>query len=290
MTFRDVLKERIHHDIGFDFFLKDGAPRLQFNIIFKENAVVCGTVFIPTIVKVVNDEFFLESAEDESKPQIKLIKKDGENVSVGEIVAELYGNAEVLLKAERTICNFLSELSGIATHVRRNQKILEDKFSLKSVFLLDTRKDDPLMRAEHKYAVRIGGARNHRFGFFDGILIKDNDIAVYGGISRAIDRRLSEARFLTRVEIEVGNLDNLKEVLIDGRVDAILLDNMSTDMLGKAVDMISKSGKSYLIEASGVREEDISEVSKTGVNFISLSALVRKAPFIDVSMKAVDPL
>jgi nicotinate-nucleotide pyrophosphorylase (carboxylating) len=287
MTFKDVLKERIHHDLGFDFYVKDGAPRSQFNIIFKEDALVCGTIFIPTIVKLVNEEFFLESVEEDDKPQIKVIKKDGEIVSAGEVVVELYGNVEVLLKAERTICNVLSELSGIATHVRRKQKINDDNLSAQKVFLLDTRKDDPLMRAEHKYAVRVGGARNHRFGFFDGILIKDNDITAYGGIREAIDRRLSDARLLTRVEIEVGSLDDLREVLIDGRVDAILLDNMPVDMLVKAVDMISNSGKSYLIEASGVREEEINKVMETGVNFISISALVRKAPYIDVSMKAV---
>jgi nicotinate-nucleotide pyrophosphorylase (carboxylating) len=287
MTFKDVLKERIHHDLGFDFYVKDGAPSSQFNIIFKEDALVCGTIFIPTIVKLVNEEFFLESVEEDDKPQIKVIKKDGEIVSAGEVVVELYGNVEVLLKAERTICNVLSELSGIATHVRRKQKINDDDLSAQKVFLLDTRKDDPLMRAEHKYAVRVGGARNHRFGFFDGILIKDNDITAYGGIREAIDRRLSDARLLTRVEIEVGSLDDLREVLIDGRVDAILLDNMPVDMLVKAVDMISNSGKSYLIEASGVREEEINKVMETGVNFISISALVRKAPYIDVSMKAV---
>ncbi len=153
--------------------------------------------------------------------------------------------------------------------------------------MLDTRKDDPLMRAEHKYAVRVGGAKNHRAGFFDGILIKDNDIMVYGGIRQAIDRRLNEEKLLTRVEIEVGSLKDLLTVLDDGRVDAILLDNMPADMLKKAVAMIAAAKKSYLIEASGVKEEEIGKVSETGVNFISLSSLVRKATYIDVSMKAV---
>lgn len=287
MTFKDLLKERIHHDLGFNFFVKDGAPWSYFNIIFKEEAVMCGMIFVPTIIKLVNEEFFLESTEDDDKPQIKIMKRDGESVSSGEVVAELYGNAEVLLKAERTICNILSELSGIATNVGQKQRVLNDRLSGKEVFLLDTRKDDPLMRPEHKYAVRIGGAKNHRSGFYDGILIKDNDIAVYGGIREAINKRISDARLLTRIEIEVGNLEDLKEVLIDGRVDAILLDNMSVDMLRKAVDMISKSGKSYLIEASGIREEELEEISETGVNFISISALVRKARPVDVSMKAV---
>ncbi|MGO9480199.1 MAG: carboxylating nicotinate-nucleotide diphosphorylase [Candidatus Kryptoniota bacterium] len=287
MIFKDVLKERIHHDLGFDFFVKDGAPRSKFNVIFKEDAIVCGMIFVPTIVKLVDEEFFLEPVEQDDGPQIKILKKDGESIKAGEVAAEISGNAEVLLKAERIICNVLSELSGIATHVGCQLSSINEQLSRRKVFLLDTRKDDPLMRAEHKYAVRVGGAKNHRAGFFDGILIKDNDIMVYGGIRQAIDRRLNEEKLLTRVEIEVGSLKDLLTVLDDGRVDAILLDNMPADMLKKAVAMIAAAKKSYLIEASGVKEEEIGKVSETGVNFISLSSLVRKATYIDVSMKAV---
>lgn len=238
--------------------------------------------------KRVDDEFFLEPAEEEKCPQIKILKKDGENVKAGDVAAEISGNAEVLLKAERTICNVLSELSGIASHVSNQQSAIRNlKSEIAQVFLLDTRKDDPLMRAEHKYAVRVGGAKNHRAGFYDGILIKDNDISVYGGIRQAIERRLREEKLLTRVEIEVGSLKDLQTVLDDGRVDAILLDNMPADTLKKAVAMIAAAKKSYLIEASGVKEEEIAKVSATGVNFISLSSLVRKASYVDVSMKAV---
>ena len=285
MTFKDVLKERIHHDLGFDYFVKDGAPQSRFNVIFKEDAVVCGMIFVPTIVKLVDEEFFLESAEQKPKPQIRILMKDGQQVKAGEVGAEISGNGEVLLKAERTICNVLSELSGIATHVSCELSTIGDRPSARDVYLLDTRKDDPLMRPDHKYAVRTGGAKNHRSGFFDGILIKDNDISVYGGIREAIDRRLCEEKLLTRVEIEIGKLDDLQVVLKDGRVDAILLDNMTANMLKKAVAMIKKSGKSYLVEASGVKEEDIARISETGVNFISMSSLVRKARHIDVSMK-----
>jgi len=288
MIFKDILKERIHHDLGFDFFVKDGAPQSRFNVIFKENAIVCGTIFVPTILKLVDEEFFLEPIEREAKPQAKILKKDGVSVKAGEVAAEISGNAEVLLKAERTICNVLSELSGIATHVNciLNAQYANGRIS-GNVFLLDTRKGDPLMRPENKYAVRIGGAKNHRAGFFDGILIKDNDITVYGGIRGAIDRRLRDEKLLMRVEIEVGKLDDLQIVLKDGRVDAILLDNMSADMLKKAVAMINSSGKSYLIEASGIKDEEVGKISETGVNFISLSSLVRRAPYIDVSMKAI---
>jgi nicotinate-nucleotide pyrophosphorylase (carboxylating) len=242
-------------------------------------------IFVPTIVKLVDEEFFLEPAEQEPKPQAKILMKDGQQVKAGEVGAEISGNGEVLLKAERTICNMLSELSGIATHVSCELSTIGDRPSARDVYLLDTRKDDPLMRPDHKYAVRTGGAKNHRSGFFDGILIKDNDISVYGGIREAIDRRLCEEKLLTRVEIEIGKLDDLQVVLKDGRVDAILLDNMTANMLKKAVAMIKKSGKSYLVEASGVKEEDIARISETGVNFISMSSLVRKARHIDVSMK-----
>jgi nicotinate-nucleotide pyrophosphorylase (carboxylating) len=286
MTFKDILKERIHHDLGFDFFVKDGAPQSRFNVIFKENAIVCGMIFIPTILKLVDEEFFLEPIGPDIKTQIKILRKDGGSVKADEVGAEISGNAEVLLKAERTICNVLSELSGIATNVNSKLTAIGNQSPAKKVFLLDTRKDDPLMRPEHKYAVRVGGAKNHRAGFFDGILIKDNDISVYGGIRGAIDRRLREEKLLTRVEIEVGSLDDLQVVLKDERVDAILLDNMTVDMLKKAVSMIGRSGKTYIVEASGVKREDVGEVAETGVNFISLSSLVCEAPYIDVSMKA----
>ncbi|MGB6066623.1 MAG: carboxylating nicotinate-nucleotide diphosphorylase, partial [Desulfomonilaceae bacterium] len=263
-------------------------PDAAFSLLVKENALLCGIIFVPTIVKLVDEEFFLEPLKQTARPRVHVIRKDGEIVSAGEVVAEISGNAEVLLKAERTICNTVSELSGIATHVRSQLSAVSGQHpaSGQSVFLLDTRKDDPLMRPEHKYAVRVGGARNHRAGFYDGILIKDNDISVYGGIRKAIDTKLADAKFLTRIEIEVGSLSDLRQVLDDGRVDAILLDNMSPAEIREAVSMISHSGRSYLVEASGIGEYDINEISRTGVGFISLSSLIRKASYIDVSMKA----
>ncbi len=289
MIFKDILKERIHHDLGFDFYVKEDSPDAAFSVLVKERAVLCGMIFVPTIVKLVDEEFFLEPLEATALPRVHAIRKDGEIVEPGEAVAEISGSAEVLLKAERTICNLLSELSGIATHVSSQLSAIGGQHSASgnNVVLLDTRKDDPLMRPEHKYAVRVGGARNHRAGFFDGVLIKDNDISIHGGIGRAIDSKLAGVRFLTRVEIEVGNLADLREVLADGRVDAILLDNMPPATLREAVSLIAKSGRPYLVEASGIGEYDLREISETGVGFVSLSSLIRKAPFVDVSMKAV---
>lgn len=280
MNFKDILKERIHHDLGFDFYSKDGYPYSKFEIIFKESSLIAGTIFVPTIIKLVEDGFFLEGFEGSESYKFDIIKKDGERTSSRETIMYVYGNANVLLKAERTICNILSELSGIATHVK---EVLSDSDS--SIFLLDTRKNDPLFRPEHKYAINLAGGRNHRSGFFDGILIKDNDIAVFGSIKSAIDNSLKASKFLTKIEIEVGNIEDLQTVLTDGRVDAILLDNMSAQKLKIATEIISQSKKRYLVEASGVREEDVKDVSKTGVEFISMSSLIRRARYIDVSMK-----
>jgi nicotinate-nucleotide pyrophosphorylase (carboxylating) len=145
-----------------------------------------------------------------------------------------------------------------------------------------------LFRPEHKYAINLAGGKNNRSGFFDGVLIKDNDIAIFGSIKAAIDNSLKNSKLLTKIEIEVGSIEDLQTVLSDGRVDAILLDNMSAQELKIATEMISKSKKKYLIEASGIREENIKEVSKTGVEFISMSSLVRRARYIDVSMKVLN--
>ncbi len=282
MNFKDVLKERIHHDLGFDFYRKDGYPYSKFEIIFKEGALIAGTIFIPTIIKIVEEGFFLESFEESESYKFDIIKRDGEKTSSRETIMYIHGNANVLLKAERTICNILSELSGIATHVN---EILSD--SEGSVFLLDTRKNDPLFRPEHKYAINLAGGRNHRSGFFDGILIKDNDIAIFGSIKSAIDNSIKTSKLLTKVEIEVGNIEDLKAVLSDGRVDAILLDNMSAQELKLATEIISQSKKKYLVEASGVKEENIKDIAKTGVEFVSMSSLIRRARYIDVSMKVL---
>jgi len=283
MNFKDILKERIHHDLGFDFYRKDGYPNSKFEVIFKESALIAGTIFIPTIIKIVEEEFFLEDFEKSERYNFDIIKRDGERTSSRETIMYVSGNANVLLKAERTICNILSELSGIATHVKEVLSNLDG-----SVFLLDTRKNDPLFRPEHKYAINLAGGKNHRSGFFDGVLIKDNDIAIFGSIKAAIDNSLKNSKLLTKIEIEVGSIEDLQTVLSDGRVDAILLDNMSAQELKIATEMISKSKKKYLIEASGVREENIKEVSKTGVEFISMSSLVRRARYIDVSMKVLN--
>lgn len=291
MTFKEVYRQRFLHDLGFDFRQRSGIES-HFRIIAKSHGIICGLIFVPTLLKIMEDEFFLEPLPDGEGRINKVhtitafLKRDGEEVKSGDIIAKVAGDSEILLKTERHICDILSRLSGIAT--RTSKKVSE--MNSESVFLLDTRKDDPLRRPEDKYAVKIGGARNHRGGFYDGTLIKDNDIKVYGGIKSAIDAGIKETKFLTMVEIEVGNMVELEEVLSDGRVHAILLDNMHPGLLIEAVRRIKASGKPYLIEASGIGSNSIQEVASTGVTCISLSSLTEGAERLDISMKAVSEM
>lgn len=285
MTFKEMILQMLHHDFGFLFFRKEDAPARKFRITAKGSGILCGTIFIPTIVDLVDREFFLLPVKpiDPEKPITKIQVEDGNAIVPGDVIAKIYGNSEVLLKAERTILYILSRLSGIATHTAREMARLTDT----TVVLLDTRKDNPLEREMDKYAVRIGGGRNHRTGFYDGILIKDNDIHVYGGITPAIDVRAKDARFLTKIEIEVSDMETLKEVLDDGRVDVIMLDNMPPKRIQHAIALIASAKKSYIVEASGVGNHDLNEIAACGVNTISLSSLVSAGSGnpIDISMK-----
>ena len=186
MTFKEILKERFLHDLGFDFRLRSGIGS-KFRITTKSPGILCGLIFVPTLLRIMEDEFFLDAlaiAGDERARVNKIptivfpFKNDGDEIKSGDVIAEIVGDAEILLKAERHICDIISKLSGIATHT--NKKVAE--LGMEEVFLLDTRKDDPLRRSIDKYAVRTGGARNHRAGLYDGTLIKDNDIEVFGGV------------------------------------------------------------------------------------------------------------
>lgn len=288
MTFKEVYRQRFLHDLGFDFGLRSGI-RSHFKIIAKSSGILCGLIFVPTLLKIMEDEFFLEPLGDadgrahKTGTEVLVFKRDGDEIKTGDVVAEVMGDSEILLKAERHICDIISRLSGIATFT--NKKVSE--LGSEKVFLLDTRKDDPLRRSIDKYAVRIGGARNHRAGFYNGTLIKDNDIEVFGGVKEAITKRLEETKFLTKVEIEVGDFARLEEVLADGRVDVILLDNMHPGLMKEAVRRIKESGKPYLIEASGVGDNSLGEVASSGVTCISLSSLTEGAKRLDISMKVV---
>ncbi len=202
---------------------------------------------------------------------------DGARVAPGETIARVEGSARALLSAERVALNYLGRLSGVASLTADYAA----RISHTKARICDTRKTTPLMRAFEKYAVRCGGGANHRFGLDDAILIKDNHIAVAGGVISALRAAKAYAGHLVKIEIEVDTLDQLREVLSDG-ANAVLLDNMSPDDLRQAVQMV---GGRMICEASGgVRLETIAQIAETGVDLISVGALTHSARVLDLGL------
>lgn len=211
------------------------------------------------------------------------VAHDGDQVSRGQTLATLEGDARALLTAERTALNFLGRLSGVATLAARCAAATAGTRAR----VVDTRKTTPGLRALEKYAVRIGGAANHRSGLDDGILIKDNHIAAAGGLSAAVARARAHASHLIKVEVECESEAQVREALDTG-ADAILLDNMSTESMRSAVALIREREPRVIIEASGNIGADpqrLAEVAATGVDLISLGALTHSAPVFDVSLE-----
>ncbi len=208
---------------------------------------------------------------------LRLLVEEGARVSKGEVVVELWGAAAGLLTAERTLLNFLQHVSGVATLTRQ----FVDAVAGTNCDIIDTRKTLPGFRLLDKYAVVQGGGKNHRLGLDDGVLIKDNHIAVCGGVGAAVRQARRQASPWLRIEVECTTLEEVHEAL-DAQADIILLDNMTTALMGEAVQDINKRA---LVEASGNMSLDrVREVAETGVDFISVGALTHSAPAADLSM------
>lgn len=202
---------------------------------------------------------------------------DGAEVARGDTIARVEGAARAILSAERVALNYLGRLSGVATLTSN----YVSRIAHTKARICDTRKTTPLLRAFEKYAVRCGGGVNHRFGLDDAILIKDNHIAVVGGVTKALRAAKANAGHLVKIEIEVENLDQLKDVLNEG-ADAVLLDNMSLDRLKMAVATIN--GKMICEASGGVTLETVAAIAETGVDLISVGALTHSAPSFDLGL------
>jgi nicotinate-nucleotide pyrophosphorylase (carboxylating) len=202
---------------------------------------------------------------------------DGDRVVPGALVARIEGPARALLSGERVALNFLGRLSGIASLTRS----FADKVAHTKARIVDTRKTTPGLRAFEKYAVRCGGGMNHRYGLDDAILIKDNHIAVAGGIVPALRAAKAVAGHLVRIEIEVDTLDQLDEVIAEG-ADVVLLDNMAPDMLREAVRRVD--GRIRTEASGGVHLTTVAAIAETGVDMISIGALTHSAPVLDLGL------
>ena len=209
---------------------------------------------------------------------IDVLRTDGADVAAGETVLTVDGTARAILSAERTALNFLCRLSGIATATRTLVEIVHGT----GVAIACTRKTTPNLRVLEKYAVRVGGGKNHRFGLDDAVLIKDNHIAAAGGVRVAIERARAGVGHLVKIEIEVDDLAQLREVLETGGVDAVLLDNMSPAQLREAVGMAK--GR-LVLEASGsLTPEKLREIAETGIDVASSGWITHSAPALDFGL------
>lgn len=241
-------------------------------IIAKELLVVAGLNIAKQVFQYLDSEVIFESEYE-----------DGDFVNKGDTLAEVKGKLRALLTGERTALNFLQHLSGISTLVRSYVNELSEK----NIRLVDTRKTTPGWRVLEKYAVRVGGAYNHRIGLYDGILIKDNHIAAFGGIRKAIDHIRTQVPHLLKIEVEVSNLNQVKEAL-EAKADVIMLDNMSVKKIKEATALINSRA---VVELSGrITKGNLQALADTGVDIISVGALTHSARSVDISMQILSNL
>lgn len=239
----------------------------QVELICKQDGIIAGLEVFQRVFELLDET-----------TQVKFYVKDGEEVKKGQLMAILTGDIRVLLSGERTALNYLQRMSGIATYTNSVAKLLKGA----KTQLLDTRKTTPNMRIFEKYAVRVGGGHNHRYNLSDGILLKDNHIGAAGGIKEAISMAKDYASFVRKIEIEVENLDMVKEA-VEAGADIIMLDNMSIEDMKKAIAFIAGRAKT---ECSGnVTKENIKNLADIGVDYISSGALTHSAPILDISLK-----
>ncbi|HAL83755.1 MAG TPA: carboxylating nicotinate-nucleotide diphosphorylase [Mucilaginibacter sp.] len=247
--------------------------RGKAKLLIKDEGILAGVELAREIFRIVDPDLKLD-----------VFLNDGAQIKYGDIVFEVEGDAQSILKAERLVLNCMQRMSGIATKTRRIVNLLKDTHTK----VLDTRKTTPGLRYLEKWAVRIGGGVNHRFGLYDMILIKDNHVDYSGGIKPAIEKArqyiISKNKKL-EIEIEVRNLDELQQVLQTGGINRILLDNFNFADLREAVRVI---GGKYATEASGgITIDNIREYAACGVDYISVGALTHSVKSLDISLKAI---
>jgi nicotinate-nucleotide pyrophosphorylase (carboxylating) len=276
-TLQTFIRQALAEDIGNgDHTSLSTIPEGQTGrakLLIKEQGVLAGVSVALEIFKSVDPSLIME-----------VYMTDGEVVQSGDIAFHVEGSVHSILAAERLVLNTMQRMSGIATTTRRVVKLLEGTRTR----VLDTRKTTPGLRQLEKYAVKLGGGVNHRFGLYDMILIKDNHVDYAGGTAKAIEaaKAYVQAKGLNiPIEIEVRNIDELKEVMTSSGVDRILLDNFAFDRLKEAVTLINHR---FITEASGgITEDNVLEYAQCGVDYVSMGALTHSVKSLDMSLKAV---
>ena len=239
----------------------------EVDLICKEDGVLCGIQVFERVFTLLDD-----------KTEVTFFAEDGKDIKKGELIAKVKGDIRVLLSGERAALNYLQRMSGIATYTRGVAELLKGS----NTTLLDTRKTTPNNRIFEKYSVRVGGGCNHRYNLSDGVLLKDNHIGAAGSVKKAVEMAKEYAPFVRKIEVEVENLDMVKEA-VEAGADIIMLDNMTHDEIKEAMAYINKRAE---VEVSGnVTKENIAVLTDLGVDYISSGALTHSSPILDLSLK-----
>jgi len=271
MNADELILQALREDItSEDITTNSVMPRYQageVDLICKQDGVIAGLEVFKRVFELLDEA-----------TEVVFYCKDGDTVKSGEKIGMVRGDIRVLLSGERTALNYLQRMSGIATYTREIADLLKGS----KTKLLDTRKTTPNMRVFEKYSVKVGGGYNHRYNLSDGILLKDNHIGAAGGVKEAVRMAKEYAPFVRKIEIEVENLDMLKEALEAG-ADIIMLDNMTVEDMKKAVELCR--GKAETECSGNVTRENVARLVDIGVDYISSGALTHSSPILDLSLK-----
>lgn len=268
----EALKEDItSEDITTNAVMREACPG-EVQLICKQDGVIAGLEVYKRVFELLDE-----------KTEIEFYVKDGDVVKNKQLMGVVRGDIRVLLSGERVALNYLQRMSGIATYTRSIVDLLEGS----KTRLLDTRKTTPNMRVFEKYAVKVGGGCNHRYNLSDGILLKDNHIGAAGSVAKAIEMAKEYAPFVRKIEIEVENLEMVKEA-VEAGADIIMLDNMTPDEMREAIKIID--GRAQTECSGNVTKENVARLVSVGVDYISSGALTHSAPILDISMKNLHPV
>ncbi len=268
----DALQEDVHEGDHSSLASIDKNAQGKARLLVKDNGILCGMEVAKAVFAKVDEDL-----------RVDVHIPEGSTIKYGDVAFHVYGSAISILTAERLVLNCMQRMSGIATKTGEYVKAIEGT----NAKVIDTRKTTPNLRFLEKYAVTVGGGFNHRFGLYDMIMLKDNHIDFCGGITKAVHKvheYLKANNLNLRIEVETRSLEHVKEVLLCGGIDRIMLDNFVPEKVKEAVDLIN--GK-YETEASGgITLETIRSFAETGVDFISVGALTHSVKSLDLSLKA----
>ena len=268
----EALKEDItSEDITTNAVMREACPG-EVQLICKQDGVIAGLEVYKRVFELLDE-----------KTEVEFYVKDGDVVKNKQLMGVVRGDIRVLLSGERVALNYLQRMSGIATYTRSIVDLLEGS----KTRLLDTRKTTPNMRVFEKYAVKVGGGCNHRYNLSDGILLKDNHIGAAGSVAKAIEMAKEYAPFVRKIEIEVENLEMVKEA-VEAGADIIMLDNMTPDEMREAIKIID--GRAQTECSGNVTKVNVARLVSVGVDYISSGALTHSAPILDISMKNLHPV